>query len=49
MRKQGHEKWFRAGTLGKAFPIEHPDLSHFQEILLEEDEKQISDNFGRVV
>ncbi len=47
MRKQGHEKWFRAGTLGKAFPIEHPDLSHFQEILLEEDEKQISDNFGR--
>lgn len=47
MRSDGHENWFIKGTLGKAFPIEKASLNSFEEIILHEDEKQISDNFGR--
>ena len=47
MRSDGHKNWFIKGTLGKAFPVEKESLHSFEEIILHEDEKQISDNFGR--
>jgi len=47
MRSVGHEKWFSSGTLGKAFPVEKSSLTSFEEIMLHEDEKEISDSFGQ--
>lgn len=47
MRRKGHFEWLREGTLGKAFPIEKDSGLNFEEVFLHEDEKQISDLFGR--
>lgn len=47
MRKSGHNEWLHSGTLGKAFPIEKTSATSLQEVILQDDEKQISDKFGR--
>lgn len=47
MHNSGHVDWLHIGTLGKAFPIEKIHPNSFEEIILHDDEKQISDNFGR--
>ncbi|MCU0678168.1 MAG: DNA (cytosine-5-)-methyltransferase [Candidatus Pacebacteria bacterium] len=47
MQSNGHIDWLHTGTLGKAFPIEKAHANSLQEIVLHDDEKQISDNFGR--
>jgi DNA (cytosine-5)-methyltransferase 1 len=46
MHNYGHINWLHTGTLGKAFPIEKAHPNSFQEVILHDDEKQISDSFG---
>ncbi|MCW9054420.1 MAG: DNA (cytosine-5-)-methyltransferase [Candidatus Pacebacteria bacterium] len=47
MRSKGHLRWLHEGVFGKAFPIKRVQEHELNEILLHEDEKQISDHFGR--
>lgn len=46
MRELGHSTWLQKGTLGRAFPIYQPIRDAYTEVVLDKDEKQISDSFG---